>query len=176
MRWQQVTDSDRMQEANTPESVNGATTALLGHCTTLYSAFELEAVEDETTHERIWEGHTVDLAKRFGITPGPSYSNAIKALKGMDCIEQKQKGNRHQPTIWILKDAPTMERFNNLQSKDLPPTLNLTRRLEVMEQDIISMKQNIGETDIQAAFAGLAKTIKQLDAKIGRIISKGGGK
>lgn len=94
------------------------------------------------------------------------YANVIRALTAMGCIERRQLGNKHQPSIIELFFEPKIEDFVTLDFDLLPTQQALTSEISRMRQDIRNLKLSIGDVNVQEALVGLSKSIKTLERKV----------
>lgn len=102
---------------------NKPTAALFDHCVNVYNAMldeakpETKTVRDEEGHDevitsgyQIWEGHTTTLFNRLEL-PAPYYTDIMRRLKDMGCVEQLRRGGGKALSKWRLIREPNEEDF-----------------------------------------------------------------
>ena len=83
---------------------------LLNDSMTGYEAMKQSAYWDHDTDTGMFEGSLVSTFEDAGIDRS-RYSQVVKKLKDMGCIEQVTRGNAHKPSKWILYKEPTQTDF-----------------------------------------------------------------
>lgn len=88
--------------------------ALFRHCKTFYNAMaELAEHKEEGL---IWVGNTTDLFTESGLHLA-QYTNVTRRLQAMNCLNLVRRGGGPSPSVWCLLREPTVELFDNAQSR-----------------------------------------------------------
>lgn len=94
------------------------TSALYEHCQTIYQKMSQEAKEEITIEISEGEERTVEvyegfLTRLFGDVnlSVPYYTQVVRMLKGMNCINQIRRGGGTSPSRWVLLGEPTRDAF-----------------------------------------------------------------
>jgi len=86
------------------------TSALLGHCISVYQAMYDNSVPYLDTPYRIWDGFSTHLVKRLNLSV-PYYTKCFTALKVMDCVRQIRRGGSTTTSQWLLLRPPDVSLF-----------------------------------------------------------------
>lgn len=85
------------------------------HCRKAYSILREEA--EKLGDEVIWEGFMTHLiGDQMGMST-PYYSSILSNLKRMGCVKQIRRGGSSTPSQWALLQPPTVELFQNAESR-----------------------------------------------------------
>mgnify|MGYP003141237426 CR=1 FL=1 len=92
--------------------------ALYGHCVTVYERMSLvaneeltiEIAEDDERIVQVYEGFLTRLFEEVNLSV-PYYTQVVRMLKGMNCINQIRRGGGTSPSRWVLLGEPTSEAF-----------------------------------------------------------------
>lgn len=125
---------------------------LLDHAIKLYEELKRRAATDSGGQLR-FEGSKVEAFRACKISQA-YYSVLFRELTESGCIEQLRRGDRHHPSVLLLHEAPTHERFSQTYKSDLtkPQTLATLREWVGQLQDRIERLERevgIGPTQTQ---------------------------
>lgn len=117
---------------------------LVDHAVALYGELEARAQIDSAGKLR-FEGSKVEAFRACKISQA-YYSILFRELTVAGCIEQIRRGDRHHPSIVLLHEAPTHERFSQNYRSALtkPDTIaklrewvtQLEARIEHLEKEV----------------------------------------
>lgn len=97
--------------------------ALYYHCCRIYKAMmstaKLVEGEDAAEPRYLWEGSLTAVFEELNIGIA-QYTPVTRRMKAMDCILQLRRGGGPQPSVWVLKGEPTVERFQHTNSDRAP--------------------------------------------------------
>ena len=118
--------------------------ALFQHCESVYGAM---LAESEVREEgQVYEGFLTKLVAALRL-PNPYYTFVTNALQEMDCIRQLRRGGGSTPSLWLLKQEPTMELF----SEHAGSTSYAKRhdRVAMLEQQLRDLNKRVTELETQ---------------------------
>jgi hypothetical protein len=85
----------------------------------------------------VYRGFLSILADDIGIGAS-SYTPVIRRLELMQCAERLLTGKRNNPSVWLLKRAPTPELFEASRSAPQSRLRALEARIEKLERLLVS--------------------------------------
>jgi hypothetical protein len=105
----------------------------------------------------VWEGFTTALTRELGLSQG-YYTQIVRALQDMKCMEQIKRGGGAGPSKWRLLKRPTDVDFEgrevlippgqssrqlkiNMQQQEIR---DLNRRLSYVERELADIKEFLG--------------------------------
>lgn len=127
--------------------------AMFEHCKTVYEAMLSSAIDErvsvggtmQSTGARIYEGHTTQLFQQLSL-PTPYYTQVMRLLRRMGCIEQTRRGGGNSKSKWRLVTPPELSAFESAAAIDPPKggshaaqaqqLRDLTRRVQDLEKAI----------------------------------------
>jgi len=101
-----------------------STSALYEHCVLVYDEMSkrakekltIELSEGDTRTVPVYEGFLTRLFEEVNLSV-PYYTQVVRMLKGMECINQIRRGGGTAPSRWILLGEPTAIAYKAAQSK-----------------------------------------------------------
>jgi hypothetical protein len=85
------------------------------HCRRIYAALERRSVPvtgGEGAGGRLFRGSLQGLMVELGYTSSQQYDQVKRRLYAMGCVEQLRRGTARQPSLWLLKAAPSAEAWD----------------------------------------------------------------
>jgi hypothetical protein len=110
---------------------------LFTHSVNAYAALKRDA--DVVDGKLIWTGFMTHVIRNDLNLSVPYYSQILKALKRMGCVEQLRRGGSSTPSQWLLVREPTEELF---ESSPMRVTTRTTR-LDAVEQQCHDLSERI---------------------------------
>ena len=131
--------------------------ALFKHCEVFYA--ELKRLsknrKDEATGQdiKVFEGQSMEtFLEVLGKGQRSNYSPVLKALRDMGCLEMIQRGYAQTPTMYVLHEAPTIEKFDDVVAsparlREQIPWRTMVERLQTAENNLAGLEDKVTELE-----------------------------
>lgn len=120
--------------------------ALWGHCVRVYEAMA-EQAETKTIYEvdrLVWTGYMTKLFVSLGLAV-PAYTSVRRELMRMDCIRQMKRGGGSTPSVWVLFEPPSLDKYNEAKAPSIDTASGAPKRraMEILQQQINELRQRV---------------------------------
>ena len=125
---------------------------LYEHCETVYNAMAEEAEWKELYDQQrlVYEGYLTKLFRRIGLSV-PQYSHVKKELERMGCIRQLRRGGGSSPSVWVLIEPPSKEKFDNEKVNPLFNSRGGLRKtaFEVLQSQFDDLRRQYNQLELR---------------------------
>lgn len=137
--------------------------ALVSHTLEFYR--ELEKRADANEHGvLVFEGQTTKVFRYLGIS-NAWYTPIMYALVESDSIISVQRGNKHQPSILVLRGEPTEEKISEKALTSGPHVATLVAALESRVRALEAWRESQGGLNVTKAMLDHERRLSRIEQR-----------
>lgn len=127
------------------------TSVVFDHCKNVYMEM-LQQARQEEDNGLVYEGHLTKLITGDLGLATPRYTEVMRHLKTMGCVEQLRRGGASSPSRWRLVQAPDEQAFKSVEGMLRPSggkvavveqqLRDLNRRVQALESEVTLWRES----------------------------------